>query len=161
MMSVQSCVRDKIDMKIISLLMEDSRRNFAEIGKEVGISKNAAWSRYKKMAEAGIIVGATAQINYKKLGHDAVGTLLLDVEPSQLEQVNNYIKHRVPDVFGSFLSASRYNLRAVVTLKTLSEAREYKRKAQKKNSHRRNKLFTLDRRLVYPRKLVSYPHSTN
>lgn len=131
-MSVQLCVRDKIDMKIIGLLMENSRRNFAEIGKEVGISKNAAWTRYKKMVEAGIIVGATVQINYKKLGYDAVGTLLLDVEPSQLEQVSSYIKDRIPDVFGPFLSASRYNLRAVVTLKTLSELGNIKEELRRK-----------------------------
>jgi DNA-binding Lrp family transcriptional regulator len=118
---MQSWAGDKIDTKIIGLLFEDARRSLAEIGREVGISKNAVWNRYRKMINAGIITGATVQVNYKRLGYDAVGTLLLDVEPTRLEHVSEYIKAKVPDAFGPFLSASRYNLRAVVPLKAISE----------------------------------------
>ncbi|MGA2385294.1 MAG: AsnC family transcriptional regulator [Candidatus Bathyarchaeia archaeon] len=121
MAETQSWARDEIDTKIIGLLFENARRNFAEIGKELGISKNAVWSRYRKMKYEGVITGATVQINFKRLGYDAVGTLLLDVEPSQLEQDSKYIEANVPEVFGPFLSASRYSLRAVVALKTISE----------------------------------------
>jgi len=130
-MSMQPWTRNEIDMKIIGLLIENARRNFAEIGKEVGISKNAAWSRYKNMAKAGVIKGATVQINYKKLGYDAVGTLLINVEPSQVEQASKYIRDTLPDAFGPFSSASRHNLRAVVTLKTLSELGNIKEKLRK------------------------------
>jgi Lrp/AsnC family leucine-responsive transcriptional regulator len=130
--SSQSLKRDKIDLKIVGLLFEDARRNFSEIGNEVGLSKNAVWSRFKKMTKSGIITGATVQINYKKLGYDAVGTLLMDVEPSQIEQVSKYIKTKIPDVFGPFPSASRYNLRAVVTLKTISELGSIKEDLRRK-----------------------------
>jgi Lrp/AsnC family transcriptional regulator for asnA, asnC and gidA len=124
--------KDEIDLKIIGHLLEDARRTFAEIGKEIGISKNAVWSRYKNMTKKGIINGATVQINYKKLGCDAVGILLMDVEPSQIEQVSNYVKARLPDAFGPFLSDSRYNLRAVVPLKTINELGKIKEELRKK-----------------------------
>lgn len=132
MTAEKSQVRDKVDIKIIGMLFEDARRNFAEIGKEVGISKNAVWNRYRKMTKAGIITGATVQINYKRLGYDAVGTLLLSVEPSKLEEVSGYIQTRLPNVFGPTTSASRYNLRAVVTLKTISELGKIKEELKKK-----------------------------
>jgi len=132
MTTTQLRARDKVDTEIIGLLFEDARRSFAEIGKEVEVSKNAVWNRYKKMTKAGIITGATAQINYKRLGYDAVGTILLDVEPAQLEHVSEYIKARVPDAFGPFLSASRYNLRAVVPLKTISELGKIKDELSRK-----------------------------
>ena len=117
---------DKVDKKIVGLLFEDSRRNFAEIAQEIGISKNAAWSRYKKLRQMKIINGATVQINYKKLGYDAVATLLLDVDNQRLSEVSKYISARIPDVFGPFVSHSIYNLRAIVTLKTLRELGEIK-----------------------------------
>jgi DNA-binding Lrp family transcriptional regulator len=112
---------DEIDRKIISCLFEDSRRNLSGIGKEIGLSKNAIWTRYKLLCNRGVITGSTVQINYKKLGYDAVGQLLLAVEPSKVEQVANYIKAKIPDVFGPYISASRYNVRAIVTLKTVGE----------------------------------------
>ena len=123
---------DAVDFKIIGHLLEDARKSFVDIGKEVNISKNATWARYKKMASDEVITGATVQINYKKLGYDCVGTLLVDVDSSQVEQVSNYIKTMIPDVFGPFTSASKYNLRAVVTLKTVSELGNIKEQLKRK-----------------------------
>ena len=131
-MTIQPCAKDEIDKKIIGLLFENSRENFAEIAKQTGISKNAAWTRYKKMIKTGIITGATIQINYKKLGYDAVGTLLMNVESSNIERVSNYFKTKLPNAFGPFTSASRHNLRAVVTLKTISELGNIKEELGKK-----------------------------
>jgi Lrp/AsnC family leucine-responsive transcriptional regulator len=121
MANSESSITDKIDRKIISLLLEDARMNFSEIGEEVGLSKNAIWTRYENMCKQGVITGATVQVNYKKLGYEAVGQLLLLVDPSKVEQVADYIKIKIPDVFGPFISASRFNMRAIVTFKTLGE----------------------------------------
>ena len=132
MTAAELLARDKTNIKIIGLLLDNARRTFSEIGKEVGISKNAVWNRYKEMTQAALITGATVQINYKKLGYDAVGTLLLDVDMQHIEQASKYIKAMVPDVFGPFSSASRYNLRAVVTLKNVSELGKIKDELQKK-----------------------------
>jgi len=132
MTAAESLARDKTNKKIIGLLLDNARRTFSEIGKEVGISKNAVWNRYKEMTQEALITGATVQINYKKLGYDAVGTLLLDVDMQHIEQASKYIKAMVPDVFGPFSSASRYNLRAVVTLKNVSELGKIKDELQKK-----------------------------
>ena len=128
----KSNAKDEIDLRIIGHLLEDARRTFAEIGKEIGISKNTVWNRYKNLTKRGIINGATIQINYKKLGYDAVGILLIDVDQSQIEQVSTYIKARLPNAFGPFLSASHYNLRAVVPLKTINELGQIKEELRKK-----------------------------
>jgi Lrp/AsnC family transcriptional regulator, leucine-responsive regulatory protein len=131
-MTKQLRAKDETDKKIIGQLFQNARNNFAEIAKQTGISKNAAWTRYKKLSKTGIITGATAQINYKKLGYDALGTLLMNVEPSQIEQVSNYFKTKIPNAFGPFITASRHNLRAVVTLKNVSELGNIKEELRKK-----------------------------
>ena len=132
MASTQSDTVDKIDTKIVGHLLEDARKNFTEIGREIGISKNVVWNRYEKMIADGVITGSTVQINYKRLGYDCVGTLLLEVDPSQVEQVSSYIKAKIPDAFGPFKSASKHNLRAVVTLKTVSELGNIKEELRRK-----------------------------
>jgi len=104
---------DETDIKIIGHLLEDARKSFVEIGKEIGISKNAVWTRYNKLVASKIINGATTQINYKRLGYNCVGTILLDVDPAHIEEISNYIKTKIPDVFGPFTSATKYNLRAI------------------------------------------------
>lgn len=128
----QSSATDKIDTKIIGLLLENARINFVEIGKEIGISKNTAWNRFSQMTKTGIITGATVQINYKKLGYDAVGTLLLDVEPSHVKKVSKYIKAKVPGVFGPFINSSAYNMRAIIALKTIGELVSIKEELKRK-----------------------------
>jgi Lrp/AsnC family transcriptional regulator, regulator for asnA, asnC and gidA len=121
MESAKVSVIDNIDRKIIGLLFEDARKSFSDIGKEIVLSKNAIWTRYQNLCRTGVITGSTVQINYRKLGYEAVGQLLLVVSPSNVDQVINYVKAKIPDVFGPYVSTSRYNVRAVVTLKTLGE----------------------------------------
>jgi DNA-binding Lrp family transcriptional regulator len=132
MTNEKSLITDETDKKIISLLFEDARKNFSEIGETVGLSKNAVWTHYKNMCKKAIITGATVQINYKKLGYDAVAQLLLLVDPSKVEEVISYIKAKIPDVFGPALSASRYNVRAIVALKTIGELGDLKEDLRRK-----------------------------
>ena len=113
-------------------MFEDSRRNFAEIGEEVGISGNAVWSRYLKMKRAGAITGATVQVNYKKLGYDALGTLLLDIELSQLEKLNKYVRAQIPDAFGPVLAATKYNAILVMPIRNISELGKIKEDLSRK-----------------------------
>lgn len=54
---------DSTDRKILSLLKEDSRMQFAEIGKKVNLSAPAVHARVKKMESNNIIRGYTIDIN--------------------------------------------------------------------------------------------------
>ena len=84
------------------------------------------WNRFLKLQREGVVNGATIQVNYKKLGYDAVETLLLDIEPSRIEHLSRYVKAKVPEAFGPFLTASKYNVRIVVPLKSMSSFAQVK-----------------------------------
>jgi DNA-binding Lrp family transcriptional regulator len=122
---------DEIDTCILRELLGDARKSFVDIAITIGVSKNTVRNRFAEMTKAKIIVGATAQINYKRLGYDCVAALLLEVEPAQLESVSKQLEE-IPDVFGPFKSTSRINLRAVVTLKSMFELESIKEKLRKK-----------------------------
>lgn len=58
---------DETDRKILSLLKQDSRMQYAEIGKKVNLSAPAVHARVKKMEKEGVIRGYTVDISPEAL----------------------------------------------------------------------------------------------
>jgi len=59
---------DASDLKIIRLLLKDSRTPLSKMAEELGISQPAAQKRVEKLKKKGILVGSTAIINESKIG---------------------------------------------------------------------------------------------
>lgn len=78
---------DKIDRQILSLLHENSRISYTDIGKEIGISRVAVQTRVNTLFEKGIIEQFTTVINPAKVGKTVSAFFNVDVEPSYLEEV--------------------------------------------------------------------------
>lgn len=55
---------DEKDQKILKMLTEDSRLQWAEIGANLGISNTAARRRVLNLADSGVISRFTIDINY-------------------------------------------------------------------------------------------------
>jgi Lrp/AsnC family leucine-responsive transcriptional regulator len=70
---------EPLDRHIVSLLAQDGRMSFADLGRQVGLSTSAVHQRVKRLEERGIISGYRAEIQ-----HAAVGlplTALISVVP--------------------------------------------------------------------------------
>ncbi|MBS2534863.1 Lrp/AsnC family transcriptional regulator [Catenulispora sp. NF23] len=50
---------DQTDERIVSLLQENARRSFSELGRLVGLSTNAAAARVRRLEADGVILGYT------------------------------------------------------------------------------------------------------
>lgn len=111
---------NKLDAKIVKILLENGRTGYDEIAKECGVSKNKVWKRCMSMKKKGIINGATIQINFGHFGYDALATLLINVEAQQMEQVMEFIG-KITEVRSQRQYYSVYNVRAVATLRDLNE----------------------------------------
>ena len=61
---------DKIDRKILQLLLRNARMPYLEIARECGISGAAIHQRVKKLDEQGIILGSRLEVNPRCLGYD-------------------------------------------------------------------------------------------
>ena len=85
---------DKTDIRILKLLANDSRISYAEIAREVHLSRMAVRERVMKMLEEGIIERFTVQLNSKKVGLDTPVFLQIKAAPSKLDDVANELaKH--------------------------------------------------------------------
>jgi DNA-binding Lrp family transcriptional regulator/YHS domain-containing protein len=58
---------DETDMEILSLLTEDARRPFSEIGEAVGLSGPAVSDRVTRLEESGVIEGFTVEVDRTQL----------------------------------------------------------------------------------------------
>ena len=58
---------DETDLEILSLLAEDARRPFSEIGERVGLSGPAVSDRVTRLEETGVIKGFTVDVDRTKL----------------------------------------------------------------------------------------------
>lgn len=58
---------DEIDRRLLAELQIDASESLEELGKRVGLSRNACWNRIKRLEEAGIITERVVQLNAKKI----------------------------------------------------------------------------------------------
>jgi len=66
---------DKIDYKILDIIQDDGRIPLKELGKRVGLTRQAVTRRLKKMVEKGYIIKFTADLNHELLGRGTIAYL--------------------------------------------------------------------------------------
>lgn len=71
---------DQIDTQILTLLQEDARIPTAEISRRVGLAASAVFERVKKLEEEGVLLGYTARIEPKALGHKLLAFIFVRSE---------------------------------------------------------------------------------
>ncbi|MDC1175107.1 Lrp/AsnC ligand binding domain-containing protein [Bacteriovoracaceae bacterium] len=86
---------DKVDRDILNKLLEDSRRPFQDIARELVVSGGTIHVRVNKMKEAGILKGSRAIVDFNKLGLEVVafvGVNLVSagVYPIALEKLKKF-----------------------------------------------------------------------
>jgi len=80
-------VMDDIDLKICRILSDNCRASFAEIAREVHISRMAVRERVMNLYKRGVIQKFTILIDSKKIGLDVAVFLLVKVKPQELDNV--------------------------------------------------------------------------
>ena len=82
---------DKLDQKIIQLLIENARISYSDIGEEIGISRVAVKARIQALEKKGVIEEYTTIINPQKIS-DAVSCYFeIETKPEHLPQVTNLL----------------------------------------------------------------------
>jgi Lrp/AsnC family transcriptional regulator for asnA, asnC and gidA len=101
---------DNIDLKILELLMQDSKKPFTEIAKKVNVSQGTVHVRMNKMEEAEIVEKNTLKINYAKLGYDITAFIGIYLEKSALyDQVLTKLKE-IPEITNIHYTTGNYSM---------------------------------------------------
>lgn len=74
---------DDIDRELLSLLQEDARVSYADLGRQVGLSAPAVTERVRRLEQSGVVTGYHAAVDLKKAGYGIVGFVRLS-SPQEL-----------------------------------------------------------------------------
>lgn len=115
---------DETDHQILDMLIENTRTPFTDIAKNLNISAGTVHVRVKKMEEAGIIIGSSLTLDYRKLGYSFiayVGIFLQKTSQTQfvLERINE-----IPFVTVAHVTTGKFNIFCKIRAKDTSHAKE-------------------------------------
>lgn len=115
---------DDTDHQILDMLIENTRTPFTDIAKRLQISAGTVHVRVKKMEEAGIIIGSSLTLDYKKLGYSFiayVGIFLQKTSQTQfvLERINE-----IPFVTVAHVTTGKFNIFCKIRARDTSHAKE-------------------------------------
>ncbi len=75
---------DDIDQQIVALLVEDARRSYGDIGRQVALSAPSVKRRVDALRERGAITGFTALLDHRALGQTTEALVELFYAPGTL-----------------------------------------------------------------------------
>lgn len=84
---IPNLVLDETDKQILTILHEEGRISYTDLGKRVDLSRVAVQARINQLIEAGVIEKFTAVINPAKIGIHVSMFFNVEVEPQFLEDV--------------------------------------------------------------------------
>jgi Lrp/AsnC family transcriptional regulator, regulator for asnA, asnC and gidA len=115
---------DDTDRKILSILLIDGKRPYAEIGKELFLSAGTVHVRIKKMYEAGVITGSQVTVDYKSLGYDITAFLGIYLEKSSLYEVVIEELSQINEVVSAHYTTGNYGIFAKIVVRDTDHLRD-------------------------------------
>ncbi len=115
---------DKIDMQILSYLMEDAKMPYTEIAKHLYISSGTVHVRMKKMEELGIIKSSNLRVNYEKLGYDITAFIGIHLRKSNLYNAVAKQLEDIPEVVDVHYTTGEYAMFVKIICRDTRHLRE-------------------------------------
>ncbi len=93
---------ESLDRKILSLLSEDGRMSFTDIGKRTGLSVSAAQQRVRRLEQKGIIRNYRVEIDPISLGRTLTAFISVKaLNPAQDDQIPTIVE-QMPEVVSCY-----------------------------------------------------------
>jgi len=103
-------VIDNTDLKILDILMMDSKKPYTEVAKLVHVSQGTVHVRMNKLEEAGIVEKNTLHVNYAKLGYGVMAFIGIYLEKSGLyDSVLEQLK-AIPEITSIHYTTGNYSM---------------------------------------------------
>jgi len=110
---------NKLDSDILNILVRDARTPFADIARELGISRAHARNRVQALVDSGLIEQFSAVINPDKLGKVVSAFVDLKVRPDALETLAHELAD-CPEVVSLYIMSDLQSLH----VHTLTDSQE-------------------------------------
>lgn len=101
---------DDIDLRILSILMQDAKTPYTDIAKQLFVSSGTVHVRMKKMEEMGIIKSFNLQINHHLLGYDITAFLGIYLSKSSQYDVVAKELEKIPEIVDLHYTTGNYSM---------------------------------------------------
>ena len=115
---------DELDSKILSILAQDAKLSYAEIGKKLFVSPGTVHVRVKKLNDAKLIKGIRADLDYSKLGYDICAFLGVYLEKSDLYESVKAELSKIPEVVDAHYTTGVYGIFIKILCRDTEHLRE-------------------------------------
>lgn len=123
---------DEIDIIILRNLQKNARTKYSDIAKECKVSVDTVIKRFRKLKDNGIVKGTTLLLDPREFGEDVIANLSIDVEPSNVDEVLEFMKKQDGVSFATH-AMGEYDIFSIVTRKSMNDMNTLKETIQ---SHR-------------------------
>ena len=115
---------DNLDRKILSILMENAKKAYTDIAKQLFVSGGTIHVRMKKLEDNGLVKGYNLVIDHSKLGYDICAFLGIYLDKSSLYDDVARELNSIPEIVGAHYTTGLYNIFAKVICKDTNHLRE-------------------------------------
>lgn len=114
---------DKLDLQIISEMMDDAQISYADLGKKLFVSGGTIHVRIKKLQELGIVKGTRLNVDIKLLGYDMTAFVGVYLEKSSL--YDNVAKElqKIPEIVRLNYTTGNYSMFIEIVCKDINGLR--------------------------------------
>lgn len=96
---------DQLDMQLLRLLMEDSKMPYAELGRQLNLSRAAITKRVNSLIEKGVIERFTIYINPRRVQRDITTLFELTTIPAHTQQIMEELSKQ-PEIGEIFMTGA-------------------------------------------------------
>jgi len=147
---------DKLDLQILSILIEDGRTPYTDIAKKLFVSGGTIHVRMKKMEKLGIVVKQQLKVDYEKLGYDV--TAFLGVYMNQSSQFSDVLDglKKIKEVVESHYTTGTYGFFLKLVCRDTNHLRDVLGEIQQiKGIQRTETLISLEESINRPMQLIN------
>jgi Lrp/AsnC family leucine-responsive transcriptional regulator len=105
--SLGYAVMEDLDRHIVSLLAQDGRMSFADLGRRTGLSTSAVHQRVKRLEQRGVITGYRAVVDFEQVGLPLTALIALSpFDPAAPDDIPQRLEH-LPQICSCWSVAGR------------------------------------------------------
>lgn len=103
---------DVIDLRILHSLIQDGRKSFRQISREINISTPTVETRFETLKKVGIIKSIEPKIDLEKLEHVILNILFIKTDPKESNNVALKLKP-ISEMASLYVAGGDYDLIAI------------------------------------------------
>ena len=114
---------DKLDLQIISAMMDDAGISYPDLGKNLSVSGGTIHVRIKKLQESGIVKGTRLNVELKELGYDITAFVGIYLEKSSLYDTVAKELKRIPEIVRLNYTTGNYSMFIEIVCRDIAQLR--------------------------------------